>query len=99
MVAVYGTIDFDSGSIVGARILDASSAGFGPAAPSFLTGFVDSVDYSNGIALVSGMAVDYNALLSVGAAPGVGDMVSVTGRDYGDLGILVADPNLRLEAR
>jgi len=99
MVAVYGAIDFDTGGIVGASILDAASAGFGASGLSFLTGFVDAVDYSKGIALVSGMAVDYNALLSVGSAPSVGDMVSVTGRNYGDLGVLVADPNLRLEIR
>ena len=64
-----------------------------------LTGFVDSVDYSMGIAVVSGKSVDYTALLSNGSAPNVGDMVSVTGRDYGDYGTLVADPVLRVEIR
>ena len=41
----------------------------------------------------------YNALLSDGWAPGVGDEVSVSGYHYGDLGVLVADPQLRLEQR
>jgi hypothetical protein len=98
MVAVFGEIDGDTGGIVGASILDAGNAGFSPET-AYLTGFVDSVDYLNGIAMVSGMAVDYTALLSDGAAPGVGDMVSIAGRDYGDRGLLVADPQLRLEIR
>jgi len=49
--------------------------------------------------VVSGKAVDYTALLSNGSAPSVGDMVSITGRDYGDAGTLVADPQLQLEIR
>jgi len=96
-VAVFGSIDIDSGGIVGASLVDAASAGFAPGA-SYLTGFVDSVDYSKGVAMVSGMAVDYNALLSSGSAPSVGDMVSVTGRDYAGLGVLIADPQLRLDS-
>ena len=55
------------------------------------------MDPSNGIAMVSGKAVDYNALLSDGVAPKVGDMVSIGGRDYGDAGMLVADPRIQLE--
>ncbi len=91
-VAVYGSIDIDTGGIVGATVVDAGQAGFTADAPSYLTGIVDAVDYANGNAIVSGMMVDYNALLSVGSAPNVGDQVSVTGRYYGDLGVLVADP-------
>ena len=45
-----------------------------------------------GRAVVSGVTVDYNALLSNGRAPSVGDTVSVTGRAYG--GLIVADPSL-----
>jgi hypothetical protein len=59
---------------------------------------VDSVDYAKGLAVVSGMTVDYNALLSSGAAPSVGDMVSITGRDYAGMSVLVADPQLSLES-
>jgi len=91
-VAVYGSIDIDSGGIVGATVVDADQAGFSADSPSYLTGIVDAVDYANGNAIVSGMLVDYNALLAVGSAPSVGDQVSVTGRHYGDLGVLVADP-------
>jgi hypothetical protein len=43
---------------------------------------------------VSGLTVDYNALLSNGWAMSVGDEVSVTGYHYGDLGVMVADPHL-----
>ena len=96
VVAVYGSIDFDTGGIVDAMLIDASEVGFDPGT-SYLTGFVDSVDYSKGMAMVSGMAVDYTALLSSGSAPSVGDVVSVTGRDYGSANVLIADPSLRLE--
>ena len=62
-VAVYGSIDIDTGGIVGATVVDAGQAGFTADAPSYLTGIVDAVDYENGNAIVSGMMVDYNALL------------------------------------
>ena len=90
-VAVYGSIDIDTGGIVDATVVDAGGAGFTAESPSYLTGIVDAVDYSTGNAIVSGMTVDYNALLSIGSAPSIGDEVSVTGRHYGDLGILVAE--------
>ena len=96
-VAVYGFIDIDTGGIVGASLVDAATAGFSAGA-SYLTGFVDSVDYSKGMAMVSGMAVDYTAWLSSGSAPKVGDVLSVTGRDYSGLNVLVADPSLKLES-
>ena len=95
-VAIYGSIDFDTGGIVGATLFDAGEVGFDPGT-SYLTGFVDSIDYSKGMAVVSGKAVDYTAWLSSGAAPSVGDMVSVTGRDYSGTDVLIADPSLRLE--
>ncbi|MDA0994670.1 MAG: hypothetical protein O3A13_13705 [Proteobacteria bacterium] len=98
-VAVYGSLDGDTGAISNASMIDAGIAGFGPGSASFLTGFVDSVDYAKGHAVVSGKQVDYTALLSNGSAPNVGDMVSVTGRDYGAYGTLVADPQMRLEIR
>jgi hypothetical protein len=97
MVAVYGSIDFETGGITDASVLSAASAGFRSDSPSLLTGFVDSIDYSKGLAVVSGKAVDYNALLSDGTAPSVGDMVSVTGRDYAGINLLVADPQLELD--
>jgi hypothetical protein len=90
-VAVYGSIDMDTGGIVDATVVDAGEAGFTAESPSYLTGIVDAVDYSTGTAIVSGMTVDYNALLSVGSAPSVGDEISVTGHHYDDLGILVAE--------
>ncbi|MDX1488350.1 MAG: DUF5666 domain-containing protein [Acidiferrobacterales bacterium] len=98
-VAVYGSLDFDTGGIMNASVIHAASAGFGSDAPSFLTGFVDAVNYSKGTAVVSGMTVDYTALLSDGSAPNVGDQVSVTGREYAGLGVLVADPQLRIGKR
>jgi hypothetical protein len=97
-VAVYGSIDIDTGGIVGATIVDADSAGFARGT-SYLTGIVDAVDSSKGMAMVSGIAVDYNGLLSSGATPSIGDMVSVGGYSYGDSGLLVADPSVSLEAR
>ncbi len=72
-VAVYGSIDIDTGGIVGATIVDAGQAGFTADSPSYLTGIVDAVDYANVNAIVSGIIVDYNALLSFGSAPSVGD--------------------------
>jgi hypothetical protein len=97
-VAVYGSIDPDTGGIANASVVNASDAGFDSGA-SYLTGIVDSVDRGMGVAMVSGKAVSYTALLANGVAPSVGDMVSITGRDYGDSGLLVADPQLQLEAR
>jgi hypothetical protein len=80
-------------------MISARDAGFLSSTPSYLTGIVDSVDYSTGKALVSGLMVDYNALSSGGWSPSVGDEVSVTGYHYGDVGLLVADPQLSLERR
>jgi hypothetical protein len=88
-VAVYGSIDADTGGILDAQVF-AVSASFGGA--SYLRGIVDEVDLAGGLAVVSGMTVDYSALLSNGSAPEVGDEVSVTGWSYGDASLLVADP-------
>ena len=97
-VAVYGTIDIDTGGIIGATIVDADSAGFASGA-SYLTGIVDSVDSAKGVAMVSGVAVDYTGLLASGSAPAIGDMVSVGGYSYGDSSLLVADPSMSPSAR
>ncbi|HET6629322.1 MAG TPA: hypothetical protein VFG91_06085 [Woeseiaceae bacterium] len=85
-VAVYGTIDESTGGIVNARVRTASSD------LSFLRGIVDEVDRSIGRAVVSGVTVDYTALLSNGQAPDVGDVMAITGRSYSQLGLLVAQP-------
>jgi hypothetical protein len=52
---------------------------------------VDEVNTSIGMAVISGVSVDYNALLSNGSAPQVGDVVSVIGRAYREIGVLVAE--------
>ena len=92
MIAVYGEIDTETGGIVNASVVAAEEAGFAPDSPAFLTGMVDAVDGATGKAVVSGLLVDYNALLSNGIAPRVGDQVSITGRHYEDLGVMVAVP-------
>ncbi len=81
------------------RIVPVSPTGVDSGMPSFLRGTVDEVDASLGRAVVSGMLVDYNALLSRGPAPRVGDQVAVSGRAYSGLGLLVAEPDIRLGAR
>ncbi len=90
-VAVYGSIDTDTGGIVGARVVRVGPRMGGA---SYLRGMVDKVNLALGIAVVSGMTVDYSALLSNGSAPSVGDIVGVTGRSYG--GLNVADPLMDL---
>jgi hypothetical protein len=79
--------------------VEGSVAGISADSGSYLTGFVDSVDESMGLAVVSGMTVNYSSLLSSGYSPSVGDQVSVTGRHYSDLGLLVADPQMQLALR
>ncbi|MEX0977167.1 MAG: hypothetical protein WDZ50_08750, partial [Woeseia sp.] len=86
-VAVYGNIDVATGSIVNASVVPAAASDV-----SYLRGIVDSVDSAMGRAVVSGVNVDYNALLSRGVAPSVGDEVAIAGRSYGGLGLLVAQP-------
>ena len=95
-VAVYGSIDIDSGGIRNASVVSMRSAARNA---SYISGVVDSVDYAKGRAAVSGMTIDYTALLADGFAPNVGDMVSVTGREYRGAGLLVADPEMQLSVR
>ncbi|MGH8192851.1 MAG: hypothetical protein ACREQ8_00400, partial [Woeseiaceae bacterium] len=85
-VAVFGSIDRNTGGIVNARVVPATGE------LSYLRGIVDQVDYAMGRAIVSGVNVDYNALLANGRAPSVGDEVAITGRAYRSLGLLVAQP-------
>jgi hypothetical protein len=86
-VAVYGSIDADLGGIQNATVVAVSAVD-----KSFLRGLVDEVNALVGTAIVSGITVDYNAMLSNGSAPQVGDVVSVTGRAHRSLGLLVAEP-------
>jgi hypothetical protein len=86
-VAVYGAIDVDTGSIVGATVVPVADRGV-----SYLRGLVDQVDSATGRAVVSGVTVDYTALLSSGIVPSVGDEVAITGRSYRGMGLLVAQP-------
>ena len=83
-VAVYGSIDQATGGIVDSHVI-AVAAGY---AGSFLTGIVDDVNSTLGIAVVSGVAVNYTALLGDGVAPSVGQRVSVSGRVYNGIGMV-----------
>ncbi|HSD68119.1 MAG TPA: hypothetical protein VLB07_01140, partial [Woeseiaceae bacterium] len=85
-VAVYGSLDSEFGGIVNATLVRVAAG-----ERSFLRGTVDEVNAAFGTAVISGVAVDYNALLSGGRAPQVGEVVSVVGRHYQGLGILVAE--------
>jgi hypothetical protein len=87
IVAVYGSIDRDTGGIVNASVVPVAGSDL-----SYLRGVVDEVNSATGRAVVSGVTVDYSALLSHGHAPNVGDEVAVTGRAYTELGLLVAQP-------
>ena len=91
-VAVYGSIDADTGGIVGAQVIAVGSRMSGA---NYLRGVVDEVNLAVGLAVVSGVTVDYNALMSNGSAPRVGDTMAVTGRSYS--GLLVAEPSLNLD--
>ncbi|MEX0708846.1 MAG: hypothetical protein WD078_12850, partial [Woeseia sp.] len=98
-IAVYGSLDTVTGGFVDTRVVPVSPTSIDSGMPSFLLGTVDEVNPGLGRAVVSGVNVDYSALLSSGAAPGVGDLIAVTGRSYRDLGLLVADPQLSLGVR
>jgi hypothetical protein len=91
-VAIYGSIDRDTGGFVDTEVVQIASAGVDAGVSDFLRGIVDSVDSAFGRAVVGGMTVDYSAMLSNGRVPSVGDELAVTGRNYRDLGLLVADP-------
>ncbi|MEX2495539.1 MAG: hypothetical protein WD448_05580, partial [Woeseia sp.] len=86
-VAIYGTIDRETGGIVNASVVPVTGGDL-----SFLRGVVDEVDHARGRAVVSGVTVDYSALLADGKAPNAGDEVAITGRAYHNLGVLVAQP-------
>ena len=85
-IEVYGRIDNDTGSFVDTAVVavEADSS-------DYLRGTVDEVDASRGVAVISGVSVDYSALLSNGQAPEVGDEYAVSGRNYGALGLMVAE--------
>ena len=94
-VAVFGQIDFDSGSFVNTSVVALGGADLAGTYPSYLRGMVDSVDLKLGIAVVSGISVDYTALLANGIAPSVGSEVAVSGYAYGGQTTLVADPSVK----
>jgi hypothetical protein len=83
-VAVYGSIDQATGGIVDSHVIAVAAGNAG----SFLTGIVDQVNPTLGIAVVSGVAVNYTALLADGAEPVVGQRVSVSGRVYNGIGLV-----------
>ena len=85
-VAIYGYIDSEFGGIADSTVMPVP----GGNGRSLLTGIVDAVNPSLGLAVVGGVSVDYTATLSNGATPRVGQQLSVTGRVYGRRG-LVAD--------
>jgi hypothetical protein len=85
-VQIYGSLDRETGGIVDANVIAAAGTDL-----SLLTGYVDSVSPDVGRAVVSGVTVDYNALMYTGVAPSVGDRVSVVGRMYRGVGTLVAE--------
>ena len=91
-VAVYGSLDADTGGIVDAQVVLVGPRNSGA---NYLRGTVDEVNLAVGLAVVSGVTVDFNALLSNGSAPSVGDTVGMIGRSHGRL--LVADPSLSLD--
>jgi hypothetical protein len=84
-VAVYGSIDRDTGGIVNASVVPVAGSDL-----SYLRGVVDEVNAATGLAVVSGVTVNFTEWLSNGHAPSVGDEVAVTGRAYAELGLLVA---------
>ena len=85
-VAIYGSIDADTGGIVNARIIPVAND-----TPSFLRGVVDEVNLATGRAVVSGIDVDYTSMLANDRAPKVGQLMSVSGRLYQGVGLLVAE--------
>ena len=91
-IAVYGSFDSEFGGFVDTQIVPLAPSGVDSGYSDFLRGTVDSIDRSFGIAVVGGMMVDYNAMLATGMAPGLGDEVAITGRNYRGLGLLVATP-------
>ncbi|MDH5263014.1 MAG: hypothetical protein OEX74_16565, partial [Gammaproteobacteria bacterium] len=93
-IAVYGELDMVSGAFSNTRIVSLAAAASGRVLPDFLRGTVDSVDSVRGLAVVGGMSVDYTAMLAGGSTPRVGQAFAVIGRNYRDLGVLVADPQL-----
>ena len=90
-IAVYGGLDSDTGGYVDTSVVALAPAGVDAGAQDFLRGTVDSVDASLGVAVVSGVVVDYTSTLANGAAPEVGQELAVSGRNYRGLGVLVAE--------
>ena len=94
-VAVFGQIDMDSGSFVNTSVIALGGADMAGSYPSYLRGMVDAVDPMLGMAVVSGISVDYTALLANGVVPSVGSEVAVSGYAFGGQTTLVADPSVK----
>ena len=90
-IAVYGAVDGDTGGYVDTSVVSIAPAGVDAGASDFLRGTVDAVDRTLGIAVISGVTVNYTNMLSVGDAPSVGREFAVSGRNYRSLGLLVAE--------
>jgi hypothetical protein len=95
-VAIYGSIDAATGGFANTRVVSVTPTGIDSGMPSFLRGTVDAVDAALGRAVVSGVVVDYSAMLAKGRAPRVGEQLAVSGRAYRGLGLLVAEPDLEV---
>jgi hypothetical protein len=85
-VAIYGSIDSNLGGIVNATVVGVAASD-----QSFLRGTVDEVNVILGRAVISGVAVDYTAMLSNRKAPRVGEVLSVRGRTYSGTKLLVVE--------
>jgi hypothetical protein len=83
-VAVYGVLDSFSGGIVNPSIVTLTSSDDS----SLLTGVVDEVDHMLGTAVVSGVSVNYTALLGSVRSPEVGQVISIAGRHYKGVGLV-----------
>ncbi|NOX70278.1 MAG: hypothetical protein GXP15_13900 [Gammaproteobacteria bacterium] len=91
-VAIYGAIDRGTGGFIDTQIMKLAPAGVDSGLPDYLRGIVDSVDAKFGVAVIGGMTVDYTAMLSSSGTPQIGDEIAIQGRNYRDLGRLVASP-------
>lgn len=91
-VAVYGSIDAGNGSYADTSVVKLAPYGVDTGIEDFVRGTVDAVDSVLGIAIVSGITVDYTGLLATRPAPMVGEVVALKGKNYRNLGLFVAQP-------
>lgn len=91
-VAIYGSIDAGTGGYTDTSVIYLAPFGVDAGVDDFLKGTVDAVDEVMGVAVVSGVTVDYTALLAARPAPVVGEVVALKGKRYRNLGLFVAVP-------